>query len=27
MAERANVLAEQRAPTLRTKRRFDPATQ
>jgi hypothetical protein len=25
MAERANVLAMQRAPELRTKRRFDPA--
>jgi NAD(P)-dependent dehydrogenase (short-subunit alcohol dehydrogenase family) len=27
MNERANVLASQRAPTLRTARRFDPATQ
>lgn len=27
MAERANVLAEQRPPMLRTKRRFDPANQ
>jgi NAD(P)-dependent dehydrogenase (short-subunit alcohol dehydrogenase family) len=26
MAERANVLASQRAPLLRTTRRFDPAT-
>jgi NAD(P)-dependent dehydrogenase (short-subunit alcohol dehydrogenase family) len=26
MAERANVLAAQRAPQLRTKRRFDPST-
>jgi NAD(P)-dependent dehydrogenase (short-subunit alcohol dehydrogenase family) len=26
MAERANVLATQRAPMLRTKRRFDPET-
>ena len=25
MVERANVLAMQRAPELRTKRRFDPA--
>ena len=27
MTERANVLASQRAPTLRTQRRFDPAAQ
>ena len=27
MTERANVLAGQRAPMLRTRRRFDPATQ
>ncbi len=27
MTERANVLATQRAPMLRTQRRFDPATQ
>jgi NAD(P)-dependent dehydrogenase (short-subunit alcohol dehydrogenase family) len=27
MTERANVLANQRAPVLRTQRRFDPATQ
>ncbi|PRC46130.1 oxidoreductase, partial [Mycobacterium sp. ITM-2017-0098] len=27
MTERAEVLASQRAPMLRTKRRFDPATQ
>lgn len=27
MTERANVLASQRAPVLRTQRRFDPATQ
>jgi hypothetical protein len=27
MAERAEVLMSQRAPTLRTQRRFDPAHQ